>query len=44
MRVPNQFFPKVILLYKGKRDGLRLALQNIFAFCILGNEAHEVCP
>ena len=44
MRAPNQIFSKVILLYKGKRAGLRLTLQNVFVFLFLGNEVQKVFP
>ena len=42
MRAPNQIIPEVILLYIDNRVGLRLTLQNIFVFSILGNEAQQV--
>jgi len=40
---PN-LFQHTILLYRGKRAGLQLTLQNIFAFLFLGNDAQEVFP
>ena len=33
-----------LMMYKGKRAGLRLTLQNAFMFLFLGNEVREVFP
>jgi len=37
--MPSQIIQRIISLYGNKRARLRLALQDIFVFFILGNEA-----